>query len=62
MTKYYTGGDIAKEIKLTNQAIVNATREGRLTPTAKTVGGITLYSPDEVRRFVEQRARRKANA
>jgi hypothetical protein len=59
MTELHSAGDIAKNEKLTVQAVYEAMRRGEITPAIVTKGGRMLYTAEEVQRWREKRAARR---
>jgi len=55
MGEFFTTGDISKDARQSPQAISQAVRRGELTPVAKTRGGISLFDPKDVQKFLAGR-------
>ncbi len=51
--------DIAKDERVTVQAVYDAMRRGEITPAVTTKGGRKLFTPEEVERWKSKRAMRK---
>lgn len=60
MTELHSAGDIAKAEGVTVQAVYEAIRRGEITPSVTTKGGRKLFTGDEVKRYQDKRAERKA--
>ena len=52
---YMTTGDATKLARVSNQAILDAAKEGRLPVALRTVGGFRLYRREDVERFAASR-------
>jgi hypothetical protein len=55
MTEFFTTGDISKDARVSPQAISQAMRRGELKAAAKTRGGISLFDPETVDKFLADR-------
>ena len=53
-------GSVARRCDVTPSAVHRWLREGRITPTARTEGGIFLFSPEEVEAMQRLREERRA--
>jgi hypothetical protein len=51
-TVYYTASDFGREVNRTPSAIVQAANQGRIQVTARTKGGIRLFSKQDVKVFL----------
>jgi hypothetical protein len=59
MSEFYTTGDISKDARQSPQAISQAVRRGELRAVAKTKGGISLFDPRDVQKFLDARKQEK---
>ena len=53
-------GEAARHLGISHARLLQLTDRGELTPVARTADGWRLYSPADVKRLAEQRARRTA--
>ena len=53
-------GSVARRCDVTPSAVHRWLREGRITPAARTEGGIFLFSPEEVEAMQRLREERRA--
>jgi hypothetical protein len=56
---YYTASDVGREVDRTPSAVIQAANAGRITVTARTKGGIRLFTRHDVEVFAA-RIRRKS--
>lgn len=59
---FMTPGDVAKLAGVTPMAVQKWAQRGDLTPAARTEGGIKLFRPKDVHRWLGRRAQRKKGA
>lgn len=57
---YLEVGSVARRCDVTPSAVHHWLREGWITPTARTEGGIFLFSPEEVEAMQRMREERQA--
>jgi DNA-binding transcriptional MerR regulator len=57
---YLEVGSVARRCLVTPSAVHNWLREGRITPAARTEGGIFLFTPEEVEAIQRAREERQA--
>lgn len=56
--QFWTAGDIAREARISHQAVIDATRKGWLVPAGRTAGGIRIYLGRDAARFISERQER----
>lgn len=61
MQEYLSVGDAAKRLGVVPATVKLMVRSGRLQPTAKTAGGVTLFDPIDVERLALERAAMKGS-
>jgi DNA-binding transcriptional MerR regulator len=57
---YLEVGSVARRCEVTPSAVHRWLREGRITPAARTEGGIFLFAPEEVEAIQRMREERQA--
>lgn len=62
MQVYLSVGDAAKRLGVVPATVKLMVRSGRLRPVARTVGGVSLFDPDDVGRLAYDRAARGQQA
>jgi DNA-binding transcriptional MerR regulator len=55
---YFLPSDVSKLLRISPDGVRAMEARGRITPAARTVGGVRLYSESEVRRVLEAREHR----
>jgi len=57
---YYLANDVGRVVNLTPSAIVQAANDGRINVTARTRGGVRLFTKDDIETFLAQ-SKKKAS-